>query len=69
LGHLYPRLEAADYPIGSGCVESACKQVVVRRHKQSGMRWSQLRAQQMLNVAAYSHGEQWDDFWERREAA
>ena len=30
----------AGYPVGSGAVESACKQVVKQPFKQTGMRWS-----------------------------
>lgn len=35
----------ADYPIGSGTVESVCKVVVQQRLKQAGMRWSRYGAQ------------------------
>lgn len=65
----YAKMEAKGYPIGSGCVESACKQIVVKRHKQSGMRWSQVGVQQMLTIAAYCHSDRWDEFWARRKAA
>ncbi len=35
----YAGMKDRDYPIGSGVVESACKQVVSERMKLSGMRW------------------------------
>ena len=34
-------------PIGSGIVESACKQIVTERLKLSGMRWSHAGARQI----------------------
>ena len=36
----YPYFQRRGYPIGSGSVESAHKQVVQRRFKQAGMRWA-----------------------------
>ena len=65
----YAQLEAKGYPIGSGSIESACKQIVTKRHKQAGMRWGRSGAQKMLTVAAYAHSKRWDGFWERRNAA
>ena len=32
----YKWLESHGYPIGSGHVESACKQIVCKRHRQAG---------------------------------
>jgi len=64
----YKWLESHGYPIGSGHVESACKQIVCKRHKQAGMRWSQAGAQQMLNLAAFTHGNRWDEYWQPRIA-
>jgi hypothetical protein len=46
----YASLAANGYHIGSGLVESACKTVVGMRLKQSGMRWSQVGAEAMLNL-------------------
>ena len=46
----YASLAANDYHIGSGLVESACKTVVGMRLKQSGMRWSEVGAEAMLNL-------------------
>lgn len=64
----YKWLESHGYPIGSGHVESACKQIVCKRHKQAGMRWSQAGAQQMLNLAAFIHGNRWDEYWQPKIA-
>jgi hypothetical protein len=37
-------------PIGSGAVESAARNIVQQRPKQSGMRWSDEGAQSILNL-------------------
>jgi hypothetical protein len=44
----YHDLRACNYPIGSGIVESACKQVLGERLKLSGMRWEHEGAQQTI---------------------
>ena len=36
------------YGIGSGCVESAHKQVIHARFRQAGMRWSEAGARRLL---------------------
>jgi len=46
----YYELREHDYPIGSGIVESACKQVVSERLKLSGMRWEQEGSQQTITL-------------------
>jgi hypothetical protein len=44
----YPAARAAGYPIGSGRIESGCKQVVTVRCKGPGMRWHHPHAQDVL---------------------
>ena len=48
----YPLYRAHGLPIGSGVVESACKNVVAARMKQSGMMWSLDGAKDMLQLRA-----------------
>lgn len=62
----YRWLREHGYPIGSGLVESACKQIVHTRHRQAGMRWCQEEVQKMLNLACCVRGQRWDDFWAKR---
>lgn len=62
----YRWLEERGYPIGSGIVESACKQIVQTRHKQAGMRWRQEHVQKMLNLACCLRSRRWEDFWAGR---
>ena len=48
----YQRYRNDHLPIGSGTVESACKQVVAARMKGSGMTWTLKGAQHMLQLRA-----------------
>lgn len=62
----YPTYRAKGWPIGSGPVESACKQVGGRL-KGSGMRWSEAGADAVCHLRALfrSEASQWDAFWTR----
>jgi len=46
----YRRFRAAGYPIGSGVIEGACKNLVQQRMKRAGMRWSVSGAHAILNL-------------------
>jgi Uncharacterised protein family (UPF0236) len=46
--------------IGSGAIESAHRTVVQKRMKQSGQRWSNKGAQNMLNLRVLSMNDQWE---------
>jgi hypothetical protein len=61
----YPRYRAKGWQIGSGPVESACKQVVGQRLKGSGMRWGEEGADAVGHLRALfrSEASQWDAFW------
>lgn len=58
----YPSYRAKGWPIGSGPVEAACKQVVNQRLKGTGMRWSESGADAVCHLRALFRGEkgQWD---------
>lgn len=59
----YPLYRALGLPIGSGTVESACKNVVAARMKQSGMMWSLDGAKNMLQIRASVKSRRfWSDF-------
>ena len=49
--------------IGSGMVEGACKQVIGRRLKQTGARWTVRRAERMATVCAVLASGQWELYW------
>lgn len=58
----YDEYLAAGYPIGSGAVEGACRNLVKDRMERTGMRWCPKGAQAMLNLrATYLNGE-WDAY-------
>lgn len=46
----YPLARACGYPIGSGRIESACKQVVQQRCKGPGMRWEHAQVEAVLHA-------------------
>jgi hypothetical protein len=64
----YDRFRAAGYMIGSGSVESACKQIVTQRLKLPGAQWTVEGAVQTAKArAAWLSGE-WHSLRERRSA-
>jgi hypothetical protein len=74
LGYLRPRLAITDYVdyrkagyvIGSGMMESSCKQVVGQRLKGPGMQWSDPGALAMAALVGYHINGTLDRFWESR---
>jgi hypothetical protein len=75
LGYLRNNLHRMDYPtyiargwqIGSGLIESACKSVVGRRLKGSGMRWRERGTTALCQLRALykSQPELWNHYWAR----
>jgi hypothetical protein len=67
----YPSYRAKGWQIGSGPVEAACKTVVGRRMKGSGMRWGHEGADAVCHLRALLLSEkgQWDTFWAQRRKA
>lgn len=51
------------YEIGSGVVEGACKHVVGKRLKQSGMKWSRAGSSATLALRMAWLNDQWDRLW------
>jgi hypothetical protein len=58
----YDQYRAAGWDIGSGIVESACKQVVAAREKGPGMRWSEAGAHTVAAVRVLVLNNQWHDY-------
>ena len=54
---------AKGYPIGTGLIEGACGYLVKNRMEGSGMRWSWVGAEAMLQQRAVKLNGDWDDFW------
>ncbi len=68
LGRNRERMRYAEFirlglPIGSGPVESACKNIVNARLKRSGMRWSMEGGQNVLNLRVHLKSNRWDPAW------
>jgi len=58
----YDQYLSKGYPVGTGVVESACKQVVKQRMEGSGMRWSIDGAENMLLMRSIKTSNDWDSF-------
>jgi hypothetical protein len=60
----YPFFQRRGYPIGSGSVESAHKQVVQRRFKQAGMRWAPQHVDPLLALRDLLCNGRWSEGWD-----
>jgi hypothetical protein len=60
----YPAFVARQFPIGSGAVESAGKNVIQARTKGAGMRWSGHGAQAVVSLRTLHRSGRWDVFWQ-----
>lgn len=60
----YPHYRRRGLPIGSGGVESACRNIVGARCKQAGMRWTEEGAQAILFLRTELLSDRWDQAWE-----
>jgi hypothetical protein len=63
----YNEYTAAGWFIGSGVVESACKQLVGNRFKQPGMRWSRAGADAVLPLRTLLMSGRYEKFWDFME--
>lgn len=59
----YDQYLANGWPIASGSVEGACKNLVKDRFERSGMRWSLTGAQAMLRLRATHLSGDFDSYW------
>ena len=55
----YPEFLARGLDIGSGPIESACKNVIARRLKGPGMRWTRANANAMAALRCLWHSDSW----------
>ena len=60
----YQEFREEGYPLGSGTIESGCKNLVTKRMKGPGMRWSRNGAQNMLALRAEYLSDRWDQAWQ-----
>lgn len=57
----YGEYEQAGLPIGSGAIESSCKQIVTARCKQAGMRWSEAGVDAILALRCFVLNNRYDE--------
>ncbi len=65
----YDVFRAKGYDIGSGSAEGACKHVIGKRLKQSGMIWSRLGSSTTLALRVIWLNDQWDILWSKKPLA
>jgi hypothetical protein len=65
----YAAYLAQGWPIASGVIEGACRHFVKDRCELSGMRWSQLGAEQLLHLRAVAENDDWDAYHDFRRRA
>ena len=65
----YDVFRAKGYDIGSGAVEGACKNVVGKRLKQSGMIWSRLGSSSVLALRVIWLNSEWEQLWQNKPLA
>lgn len=65
----YDVFRAKGYDIGSGAVEGACKHVVGKRLKQSGMIWSRAGSSATLALRTIWLNERWEQLWQKKPLA
>ena len=62
--HLHYRERLAEgRTIGSGLVEGGCKQIIGRRLKQTGARWSRPNVTRMATLCCTSYSDHWQPYW------
>jgi hypothetical protein len=65
----YDVFRAKGYDIGSGAVEGACKNVVGKRLKQSGMIWSRPGSSATLALRITWLNDKWEQLWQSKPLA
>jgi hypothetical protein len=65
----YDVFRAKGYDIGSGAVEGACKHVVGKRLKQSGMIWNRTGSSAILALRVVWLNAKWEQLWQKKPLA
>jgi len=62
----YPSYLSKNIPIGSGVIEAACKVIIKQRMCNSGMRWSDTGAKNILVLRCFNETDgKWEQFWKK----
>jgi hypothetical protein len=54
------------YPIGSGVIEGACRNLINDRLELTGMSWTIKGAESVMRLRAVHINKDWDEFWNYR---
>ncbi|MHC4099209.1 MAG: hypothetical protein ACYSWZ_06615 [Planctomycetota bacterium] len=65
----YDVFRARGYDIDSGAVEGACKHVVGKRFKQSGMIWNRTGSSAILALRIVWLNAKWEQLWQKKPLA
>ena len=65
----YDVFRAKGYDIGAGAGEGACKHVVAKRLKQSGMFWSRAGSSATLALRLTWLNKRWEQLWQNKPLA
>jgi hypothetical protein len=57
---------AKGYPIGSGVIEGACRNLINDRLELTGMSWTIQGAENVMSLRAVHINKDWNDFWKHR---
>jgi hypothetical protein len=65
----YDVFRANGYDIGSGAAEGACKYVIAKRLKQSGMIWTKHGSSAVLALRTIWLNDDWEQLWSQKPLA
>ena len=65
----YDVFRAQGYHVGSGAAEGACKSVVGKRLKQSGMIWTRFGSSSILALRVTWLNDEWEQLWQKKPLA
>ena len=65
----YPALRRQKFFIGSGVIEAACRTVIAKRLKQSGMFWTMRGANAIIALRCCRLNREFEDYWNSRAQA
>jgi hypothetical protein len=60
---------ARGYPIGSGVIEGACRNLINDRLGLTGMSWTLQGAESVMRLSAVHINKHWDAFWKHRRTS
>ena len=60
---------AKGYPIGSGVIEGACRNLINDRLELTGMSWKPQGAESVMRLRAVHINNDWDLFWKHRRTS